>query len=106
MTVPAQVTHWKTVPGGVELAMVGPVDHDDAPSLADDLDALIGMPGVDLVLVDMGRVPTLDRSGIDALLAAKQRAASVGVTVAIGYLPDTVRQALAMAGALETLAGT
>ena len=81
----------------VVLVAIEPVDHATPPGIAIDLDALVAMPGVDLVLVNLGEVSSHDRNGIDMLLTAQRRAARIGVTVAVGHLPDETRQTHATA---------
>ncbi|MER7283118.1 STAS domain-containing protein [Dactylosporangium sp. NPDC000244] len=91
------------VDGGADtatVAVIGVVDLDTGNRLFDAIAAVLGRDGLRRVEVDLGAVTMLDAAGVGVLLAARNRARTVGVRFRVSNLSEPAREVLKIVGLL------
>jgi anti-sigma B factor antagonist len=78
------------------VAVAGEVDIESAPRLRAALESAV-VPGITIV-ADLGGVTFMDSSGLSVLIAAHQKARSVGATLALRTVPARVLALLKITG--------
>jgi anti-anti-sigma factor len=87
----------------VRLAVCGEVDLATVEQFRGRLLALIGTPGVDKVVVDLGGTAFLDASGVAVLIAAERLARHRGVALGVLNCRAIVRRVLEICGGLDKI---
>jgi anti-sigma B factor antagonist len=91
--------------GVLRLAVTGEIDLDTADALYDAVLAEIDRWHPAEMVVDLAQVTLCDSTGIDALLRARDAAYARAVDLVVINPRGVVRQALAVTGTLDRLAG-
>ena len=93
------------VDGCVRVVVDGDVDLGASDPLLQTLVAALSRDGVARLRVDLGAVRLLDASGVGVLLAARNRARSLGVAFEAVGATGLPRRVLETLGVLEVLGG-
>ena len=102
VTTPIHEIRTRTAPGGVlHVCLAGDFDMSVAAELSDALVHAARTPGVERVVVDLGRTDFLDSHGIAGLLAGFDAAALAGRRFGVTNARGMVLQVLQITGLAE-----
>ncbi|MEV0690137.1 STAS domain-containing protein [Streptomyces sp. NPDC050388] len=92
--MPGRLTVVSTSIDGIRvLTVVGDIDHDTAGPLRQALDPS-RLGSVPCAVVDLGRVPFMDSTGINILITARQALTQAGGWLRLAGVQDTVMRTL------------
>lgn len=94
----------EAVAGAATVVVIGVVDLDSGNHLFDAIAGVLDRDGLRRVDVDLGAVTMLDAAGVGVLLAARNRARTIGVRFTVGNLSEPAREVLKIVGLLDIAA--
>jgi anti-sigma B factor antagonist len=96
--------HQESTSAALCLAVAGEIDVESAArfrrAVESSIDAAVAA-GLARVVFDLGGVTFMDSTGLGALIAARVKARTAGVTIGLTSVPDQVRKILSITGLLE-----
>lgn len=84
--------------GAVIIRVVGELDHDAAPVLAEQLDQAQRVAGTPVLIVDTAKISFCDSDGLNTLIVAALRAKDTGIRMMFSGVHGTLARMLSLTG--------